>query len=383
MIIAAPIQSRTQPWVRLAVVWLAGTLAQAQSPDAKHPPAYEQQAESTISRFMAANKIPGLAVAIVDNQEFVWAGGFGVADLENPVPATAHTLFRLGSLSKPLTAIGAMELWESGKLDLNAPVQNYCPAIPDKGAEITTRELLGHLSGVRHYHSESIEDPEVSNIAHFDDPIQGGLRFFKNDPLLSKPGTQFHYSTQGYTVVGCAIEGASKQKYVDYMRDNVFLPIGMTQTVVDDRYAIIPGRTQFYQKDKAGKVVNAEFLDSSYKIPGGGWLSNAEDMARFEVALLANRLVKQSTLDLMWTPSKPSISSKGGYGLGWGSFSEKGILYVGHSGGQQGTSTNLLIAPEKKSAVVVLINMENVSADRLSKQLLQIVLQNGIPSLQQ
>src|SRR5438093_273795 len=83
--------------------------------------------------------------------------------------------------SKTLTAIGAMELWESGKLDLNAPVQKYCPSFPDKGVVITTRELLGHLSGVRHYHSESIEDPEVSNIAHFDDPIQGGLRFFKND----------------------------------------------------------------------------------------------------------------------------------------------------------------------------------------------------------
>jgi serine beta-lactamase-like protein LACTB, mitochondrial len=154
----------------------------------------------------------------------------------------------------------------------------------------------------------------------------------------------------------------------------------MMHTVVDDRYAIIPGRTQFYQKDKSGNVVNADFLDSSYKIPGGGWLSSAEDMARFEVALLAHRLVKQSTLDLMWTPSKPSISSKGGYGLGWGAFTEKGVRYIGHSGGQQGTSTNLLIAPEEKSAVVVLINMENVSADRLSKQLLQIVLQHGSAS---
>jgi serine beta-lactamase-like protein LACTB, mitochondrial len=319
-------------------------------------------------------------VGIVDNGTFVWSGGFGMEDLENAVPATGQTLFRLGSLSKPLTAIGAMELWEAGKLNLDAPIQKYCPAFPEKGAVITTRELLGHLAGIRHYHSESIEDPEVSNIAHFADPIQGGLRFFKNDPLLSKPGTQFHYSTQGYTLVGCAIEGASKQKYVDYMRQNVFLPIGMMHTVVDDRYAIIPGRTQFYQKDKSGNVVNADFLDSSYKIPGGGWLSSAEDMARFEVALLAHRLVKQSTLDLMWTPSKPSISSKGGYGLGWGAFTEKGVRYIGHSGGQQGTSTNLLIAPEEKSAVVVLINMENVSADRLSKQLLQIVLQHGSAS---
>src|ERR1043166_4192569 len=195
MIIAASIQSRTQPRLVLVLVWLIGTLARAQSPDAKHPPVYEPEDESTVSRFMAANKIPGLSVAIVDNGEFVWASGFGASDLENAVPATAQTLFRLGSLSKPLTAIGTMKLWEAGRLDLNAPVQKYCPAFPDKGVVITTRELLGHLAGIRHYHSESIEDPEVSNVAHFDDPIQGGLRFFKNDPLLSKPGTQFHYST--------------------------------------------------------------------------------------------------------------------------------------------------------------------------------------------
>src|SRR3982751_752045 len=264
MSIASTIQSRTLLF--LLILLLLAATAQSQSPDSNHPPAYTQELESTILRFVAANKIPGLSVGIVDNGTFVWSGGFGMEDLENAVPATGQTLFRLGSLSKPLTAIGAMELWEAGKLNLDAPIQKYCPAFPEKGAVITTRELLGHLAGIRHYHSESIEDPEVSNIAHFADPIQGGLRFFKNDPLLSKPGTQFHYSTQGYTLVGCAIEGASKQKYVDYIRQNVFLPIGMMHTVVDDRYAIIPGRTQFYQKDKSGNVVNADFLDSSYKI---------------------------------------------------------------------------------------------------------------------
>lgn len=358
-------------------IWsLISSFALGQAPAVKPAKAYEKDVESAISNFMAANKIPGLSVAIVANDEIAWSGGFGKADLEENVPATAQTLFRLGSISKPLTAIAAMELWQAGKLNLDAPVQQYCPSFPDKGALITTRELLGHLAGIRHYHSESIEDPEVSNIAHFGDPIQGGLKFFKNDPLLSKPGAQFHYSTQGYTLVGCAIEGASKEKYVDYVQQSVLAPAGMTHTVVDDRYAIIPMRTSFYQKDKSGRVVNADFLDSSYKIPGGGWLSTAEDMARFELALLNAQLVSQSTLELMWKPSKQSHSSRGGYGLGFGTFTENGIRFVGHSGGQQGTSTNMLIAPESKAGVVVLINMENVSADRLSRQLLQIVLRS-------
>jgi CubicO group peptidase (beta-lactamase class C family) len=343
---------------------------------AQAPKAYVKDVESAISNFMAANKIPGLSAAIVANGDIAWSGAFGQADLEHSIPVTAQTLFRLGSISKPLTAVGAMELWQAGKLDLDAPVQKYCPSFPDKGVLITTRELLGHLAGIRHYHSESIEDPEVSNIAHFGDPIQGGLKFFKNDPLVSKPGAQFHYSTQGYTLVGCAMEGASKEKYVAYIQQNVLSPAGMTHTVVDDRYAIIPGRTDFYQKDKSGNVVNADFLDSSYKIPGGGWLSTADDMARFELAILNLQLLKQSTLELMWKPSKQSQSSKGGYGLGFGIFTDKGIRYVGHSGGQQGTSTNMLMAPEWKTGVVVLINMENVSADRLSRQILQIVLRS-------
>lgn len=341
------------------------------------PPAYQSQVEAAISKFMAANSVPGLSVAVVERGSYIWSAGFGMADVENSVPATAHTLFRLASISKTLSAVGAMRLWQDGKLDLDVPVQKYCPTFPDKGTPITTRELLGHLAGIRHYRSDSPDDAEVYNTKHFDDGIQGGLQFFENDALVSKPGTHFHYSTQGYTVVGCAVEGASGEKYVDYMREKVFSLADMSETVVDNRYSLIPHRTRFYQKDKSGKVENADFLDSSYKIPGGGWLSSAADMAKFESAVLHDRLVKRSTLDLMWTALKPSDGSEDSYGLGWGIATENGVRYVGHSGGQQGTSTDFLIAPEQQAGVVVLINMEDVPAHDLAKELLKIVLQDG------
>ncbi|MFZ0807430.1 MAG: serine hydrolase domain-containing protein, partial [Candidatus Sulfotelmatobacter sp.] len=228
---------------------------------------------------MATSHAPGVAVAVVEHGEYEWGGGFGFADLENNVPASEHTLFRLGSISKPLTAVGALELWERGQIDLDAPVQKYCPAFPEKSKPITTREVMGHLGGIRHYKGETEDDPEIGNTKHFDNPIQAGLDFFKNDALVADPGTHFHYSTQGYTLVGCVMEGASGAKYVDFMRANVFAPAGMTQTRVDDRFAIIPYRTRFYEKTESGAVENADFLDSSYKIPGGGWLSSAEDMA--------------------------------------------------------------------------------------------------------
>lgn len=331
------------------------------------------QIEAAVAKFMASTHAPGVSVAVVENGEYEWAAGFGFADLENNVPASEHTLYRLGSISKSLTAVGALELWERGKIDLDAPVQKYCAAFPQKQKTITTREVMGHLGGIRHY-KQGADDLEGGNTRHFDNPIQAGIDFFKNDPLVADPGTHFHYSTQGYTVVGCVMEGASGARYVDFMRQNVLVAGGMEHTQADDRFAVIPYRTRFYQKTESGTVLNADFLDSSYKIPGGGWISSAEDMAKFEVAILNDKLLKRSTRDLMWTPLKPSDGSKDDYGLGWGVGDESGVRVVGHSGGQQGTSTDFEIAPDQRAGVVVLTNMDGLDPEKLATEILHILL---------
>jgi serine beta-lactamase-like protein LACTB len=342
--------------------------------DQRISPEKRTQIEAAVSKFMAASHVPGVSVAVVENGEYDFGSGFGFADLENNAPASEHTLFRLGSISKPLTATAAMQLWERGQLDLEAQVQKYCPAFPQKPWPITTRQVMGHLGGIRHYKEGSPDEQEIGNTKHFDNPIQAGLDFFKNDALVAQPGTHFHYSTQGYTLVGCVIEGASGAKYVDFVRQNVFAPAGMEHTQKDDRFAVIPYRTRFYQKTDSGKVQNADFLDSSYKIPGGGWLSSAEDMARFEVAILNDKLIKRATRNLMWTPLRPSDGSKDSYGLGWGVSDESGIAIVGHTGGQQGTSTAFYIAPAQRAGVVVLTNMEDAGAGDLAVEILRILV---------
>jgi serine beta-lactamase-like protein LACTB len=358
----------------LTFLLIAAASHAARGQEAKLSPEKRTRIEAAVSAFMASTHVPGVSVGVVENGEYEWGGGFGFADLENKVPASEQTLFRLASISKPLTATAAMELWERGKLDLDAPVQKYCPAFPQKPWPISTRQVMGHLAGIRHYKSGSQDDPEVGNTKHFDDPIKGGLDFFENEPLLSQPGTKFRYSTQGYTLVGCVIEGAAGAKYADFVRQNVFAPAGMEHTQVDDRFAIIPYRTRFYQKSQAGAVENADFLDSSYKIPGGGWLSSAEDMGRFEVAILNDKLIRCATRDLMWTPLKTSDGSNNHYGLGWGSADEAGVAVVGHTGGQQGTSTAFLLAPAQRTGVVVLTNMEGVGARELAVEILKILV---------
>ncbi len=352
-------------------ILICSSAALAQDPQLA--PEKKAQIEAAVSKFMASSHVPGLSVAVVENGEYIWASGFGLADVENNSPASEHTLYRLASISKSLTATAAMQLQERGRLDLDAPVQKYCPAFPQKPWPISTRQVMGHLAGIRHYKGGP-DDLEIGNTKHFDNPIQGGLDFFKSEPLLSEPGKTFHYSTQGYTLVGCVIEGASGAKYVDFMRQNVFTPAGMEHTVVDNRFAIIPYRTRFYQKTDSGTVENADFLDSSYKIPGGGWLSSAEDMAHFEVAILHDKLIKRTTRDLMWTPLKPSDGSKDGYGLGWGNSDEDGIATVSHTGGQQGTATAFTIAPAQRDGVVVLTNMEGADAGGLAHEILKVLV---------
>ena len=369
---------RLSPIISALLVLSFATVAPLRSQESAVSKEKRNQIETAVSNFLSSTHVPGVSVAVVENGQYEWGSGFGLADLENNVPASEHTLFRLASISKSLTATAAMQLWERGQLDLDAPIQKYCPAFPQKPWPITTREVLGHLGGIRHYKSGAQDDPEVGNTKHFDDPIQAGVKFFENDPLLSQPGAQFHYSTHGFTVVGCVMEGASGAKYIDFMRQNVFAPAGMEHTQADNRFAIIPYRTRFYEKTDSGAVRNADFLDSSYKIPGGGWLSSAEDMARFEVAILNDRLLHRATRDLMWTPLKPSDGTKDNYALGWGVVDEDGIAAVGHTGGQQGTSTAFLLAPSSRAAVVVLTNMEGVGAEVLGKEILRILL--GVPA---
>jgi serine beta-lactamase-like protein LACTB, mitochondrial len=360
--------------ILLTIFVLLSPLSLAQS---KLAPEKQARIEYTVTKFMAASSVPGISVAVVENGEYEWSGGFGMADLENFVPATSHTLFRLASISKPITATAALQLWQRGKLDLDAPVQKYCPTFPQKDAPISTRQALSHLAGIRHYKSGEQEDPETGNTRHFTDPIAAGLAFFKDDPLVDKPGKAFHYSTQGFTLVGCAIEGASGQKYVDFVRENVFVPAGMTHTRADDRFAVVQYRTRFYSKDKSGAVVNAEFLDPSYKVPGGGWLSSAEDMATFEVAMLNDRLMTRATRDAMWTSQKTSDGKETGYALGWGTGKDLGVTDVGHAGGQQGTSTNILMIPERRAGVVVLMNMDGADSSALATDLMKILLGAG------
>ncbi|HEX8285759.1 MAG TPA: serine hydrolase [Pyrinomonadaceae bacterium] len=347
--------------------------ASAQQPQ-RQPPTLSaekiKQIEALVAAEMARQKIPGMSVAVVAGGRPSWAAGFGMQDIENDVPARASTVYRLGSISKPVTAVAVMQLFERGRLDLDAPVQKYCPAFPEKQWPVTTRQLLGHLSGIRHYKSD-----EEFNSTRFYASVAEGLAMFKDDPLLFEPGTKYSYTTHGYSVLGCVVEGASGRPFADFVRENVSGPAGAERLRVDSVADIIKGRAQGYRITDKGALTNSPLADNSYKVPGGGFVSTVEDLAKLAAALQAGKLLKRETAEMMYARQKLKDGKETSYGLGWGvGVRPNGQRAIGHSGGQQRVSTFLHMQPDEGLAVVLMSNLEGARLGDLSQQIGDIVL---------
>ena len=246
---------------------------------------------------------PGAMICVMRDGGVVWSRAFGMADLEQQVPVTAETKFRIGSVSKSLTSVAIGKLVEDGLLDLDAPVQRYVPRFPVKRYPITVGQVAGHLAGIRHYLTGEFE-----NQVHYGSPTEG-LAMFAADSLLFEPGTRFEYSSHGYVLLAAVIEGASGRPYLEYMHEAVLGPAGMTHTAAEHPDSIIPGRGRYYTRvDSTGPIVNAPYVDNTYKWASGGFLSTAEDLARF-----GDRLMRGSCCDRRrWNCSGPRCGPRTG-----------------------------------------------------------------------
>lgn len=322
------------------------------SAEATQPYAEARANANKIGNELVARGIPGVAIAVAVNGHLVYAQGFGYADLEERAPVWPTTKFRIGSISKSLTATALVQLVAQGEIDLDAPVQKYVPSFPDKGVKITPRLLAGHLAGIRHYKGDEFL------IAQHYDSVLDGLKIFENDPLVAPPGTGFHYSSYGYDLLSAVIESASGENFLAYMQSHVFTPMGLVDTTPDQNRSIIEERSRFYEREKDGTTDNAPYVDNSYKWAGGGFLSTSEDLVRFGSALLHPGFLPESSLRLLFTSQKTISGKETGYGMGW--FVQKsasGQRIYQHSGGSVGGTSQLIIYPDTGVVVALLTNL--------------------------
>jgi CubicO group peptidase (beta-lactamase class C family) len=363
--ISCGMRLRTAPWPLLAAALVALALRGAQPQGVSVlPPEKLRKAEALVAAEIMRHGIPGLSVAVVVGNQVRWSAGYGFADLENHVPAKAATVYRLGSICKPITAIAVMQLVEKGHIRLESPIQRYVPTFPPKRWPVTVRDLLCHVGGVRHY-----RPGEMTSTRHYDGVVPA-LALFKDDPLVFKPGTRFLYTTYGYCLLGAAVEHAAGMPYIDYVERYVLKPAGMARTRLDSVAEIIPDRAAGYVKAKNGEVRNSALADTSNKVPGGGLCGSVEDLARLAIALHEDILLPPEVVDRMFAAQRLSDGRPIGYGLGWSMFGEhRGRRAVGHAGAQPRISGLLYMVPQDAFAVAILCNLEGVNLLPLARAL--------------
>ncbi len=319
---------------------------------------------------LAEQRIPGFSVAVVVHDQLVWSEGFGFADLESGMRATGSTIYRIGSVSKPVVGTALMQLVEQGKVDLDAELQTYVPEFPRKRWPITIRHLVTHTSGIRHYLGD-----EFASMKHYDDLVSS-LEIFSSDSLLFEPGTRYSYSTYGFNLVANVVENAGGMPIADYMARYVYEPAWMNNTGLEDQREIQPGRAKWYETDRNGQWVNTAYADLSNKYAGGGITSTVEDLCRLHIAYAAGRMMKPETVEQMYTNQTLKDGSPHSYGLSWRVDQYelpdgRLVRRVSHGGGSIGANTSFIRFPDQGFAVAVTAN-HRARLDRIVSEVIRI-----------
>lgn len=301
-------------------------------------------------------RVPGMAIAVVEHDRVVWMGADGLANVETGMAATPETVWRIASLSKPISATAIMQLVASGRLSLDDDIWKILAWYPRKHNKlITLRHILTHTSGIRHYRQH-----EKENMHHFVNSKDATHIYSVDDSLLRfTPGTDYLYSTYAYSLLAAVIEKATSLTFADYLKENIFKPAGMHNARLDKYRDIIPKRAAHYRIDYYGKLVNAPYVDVSYKWAAGGVLASIEDVADFAIALDKGVLLSPQIQKQVYESYRLPDGNLTGYGLGWHVMhDQKGRLWVYHAGGATGGAAFLLRAPELGFAVAIACNLE-------------------------
>jgi len=300
---------------------------------------------------------PGTTVAVGIDDRVVWSAGFGYSNVRRQVPVSSATQFRIDQVSEALTATALVRLADEGRLDLDAPIQKYVPAYPEKQHPVTTRQVAAHLGGIPALPAERLR---ALHCAHPDEAI----RSFAALPLSRIPGTRYLHSTPGYVLLSAVVAAACGQDFVSCLQEKVFRPAAMTSTALDDPRAPAPRMAVPYVRGWLSMLAEAPAVDNSCEWGAGGFVSTAEDLARFGLALLRGDLVKRESLPLLLTPQKTSTGEGTGHGLGW----QVGVDHAGRrrmvqSGRTTGGRSVVVLVPDSKLAVAVLANVDGEHLD--------------------
>lgn len=307
---------------------------------------------------MERQRIPGLAVAVVQGSDVLIARGFGLANVEHQVPVTADTIFQSGSLGKMFTAAGVMLLVEDGKIALADPIQKYLPDAPASWSAVTVRHLLTHTSGIRNYTNGPLDLRK-----DYTEEQLAALTY--GATLEFEPGARFKYSNTGYLLLGIAIRKASGKFYGDVLAERVFKPLGMTTTRVISESAIVPHRAAGYTLVK-NELRNQGWVSPSLNTTADGALYfSLKDLLAWDAAVRGGRLLTAASWTAVFQPVRLNDGKASGYGFGWAIGTRGGQPVYRHGGAWQGFKTHYALFHHNKLSVVVLANLQQADPARI------------------
>jgi len=334
--------------------------------------------QTRILHEMEDKQLPAFSIALVDGDQIVWAQGFGYQDPEHKTPATAHTVYRVGSVSKLFTDIGIMQMVEAGKINLDAPISHYIPDFHPKNpfaTPITLRELMSHRSGL-------LREPPVGNYFDPTEPtLQSTVRSMNSTELVYAPGTHLKYSNAGIAVVGYTLQELNHEPFPEYLKQAVLRPFGMSESAFAPEPELLRNLAKAYMWSYEGLKFPAPTFELGLA-PAGCMYSNVTDLAQFLMVLFngghgpKNLVLKHETLEQMWVPQFPKPGQKKGYGLGFAVSDLDGHRIIGHGGAIYGFATEVVGLPDDKLGVVTVTTMDaaNAVTNAVAKRALQLML---------
>lgn len=329
--------------------------------------------------------LPGLSVALAVEGEIVWAEGFGWADIERRSPVTPLTRFRLGAASKPLTAAALALLHDRGRLDLDAPVQIYVPDYPQKQWPIVPRQLMGDVAGVHRIRGDNNDAMPSERCADLGE----ALPLFAGEPLVFRPGTEYRYSIYGWILLSVLVERVAGEPFPAFMTRELFGPLGMESTVLEEADGVPDNTTTFYGARAAMRtgldlgVAAAAQAQYSCLAGAGAFLSTPSDLARFGSAMLKPGFLKAETIAAMQTPLGLESGTSTDYALGWKvervPLAGTPARLVGHRGTPMGSTVSLLTFPDLDLVVAAASNVTRTrSVDPFAQKLAAVFTAAGV-----
>jgi N-acyl-D-amino-acid deacylase len=313
--------------------------------------------------------VPGACVAIYHDGKIVLTKAYGLANLEENKPVKPQTNFRLASITKQFTAMCIMMLKERGQLGYDDPIARFFPGFPDIGSRITVRHLLGHTSGLIDYEdlipagqSAQLKDRDVLDLLK----TQHGTYF--------TPGTEYRYSNTGYALLALIVEKVSGKGFATFLTEDVFLPLGMTQTVAfEDGISNVPHRAFGYRRSDSG-FVDADQSLTSAVLGDGGIYTSILDYMKWDAALYGTRLVSSETLAEAFSPGLLGNGTATGYGYGWRIEQRGAVQVVHHNGETCGFNNAVRRVPAQRLTVLVLTNRAGKQAGMIADEFLNWAL---------